>query len=228
MARKLRIDVPDAVYHVFSRAPNKSPLFRDDEDRELFLRYFKRAQNRYPLECLGYSLMTTHYHLQVKTLESPLARTLHNLNTLYAGHFNYRYKSVGHVFQGRFHSIPVQIDSYLLNLSRYIHLNAVAAGMVSKPEEHLWSSYREYLGMTSTGLVQVDLVLTTLSDNKERQRLTYQKFVEDQIHRTPQFSEDIIWKARVFGNAAFVERLALQCPSAFPARQDNREAANQF
>jgi hypothetical protein len=187
MPRKLRIDVPDTVYHVFSRAPNKSPLFRDNEDRELFRRY-----------------------------------------TLYAGHFNYRYKSVGHVFQGRFHSVPVQVDSYLLNLSRYIHLNAVVAGMVNKPEEHLWSSYRDYLGMTHTGLVQVDLVLSTLSDNKERQRFSYQKFVEDRINKTPEFSEDIIWKTRVFGNGAFIKGLVLQCPTAFPARQDNREAANQF
>ena len=226
MPRQPRIDMPDTVYHVFNRGHNKSPLFLDDEDKSVFLKHLKRVQERCPWDCLGYSLMTNHYHLQVKTRDCSLGKTMHCLNTLYAGHFNYRYQKVGHVFQNRYHSIPVQIDRYLLALSRYIHLNAVAAGVVAKPEEDIWSSYREYLGQTHSGLIRPQLVLDTLFDNPLLQRQSYRLFVEEMLNKKPEFSEAVIWKTRVFGDDAFTKSVAARCPASFAPRQDYRRRLN--
>lgn len=220
MPRQPRIDIPNTVYHVFTRGHNKSPLFRDDEDRAIFLKHLRRAQERCPWDCLGYSLMTNHYHFQVKTLDVPLGKTMHYLNTLYAGHFNYRYKTVGHVFQNRYHSIPVQVDRYLLTLSRYIHRNAVAAGMVARPEDHLWSSYREYLGQTHSGLIRPELVLNTLCDDRGLQRQRYRQFVEEVGPGQQELSETTVWKTRVFGDDSYTKWVASRCPGSFTRRRD--------
>ena len=217
MPRPLRIDVPNTVYHVFSRAPNKTPLLRSDEDCFFFMKYLKRAKDLYPVDFLGYSLMTTHYHLQIKTYEEPLALILHHLNTLYACYFNRRYRRAGHVFQGRFRSIPVETDSYLLTLSRYIHLNAVKAGMVDKPEDHRWSSYRDYIGGSASGWVSTELVLDTLSANKNEQRERYRTFVEDGVAKKLNITDELIWQTRVFGSPQFAQELAVQHPEAFEA-----------
>jgi putative transposase len=222
MPRQSRITISDTVYHVYTRGHHKSPLFIDDEDRFVFLKHLKRAQERCPWDCLGYSLMTNHYHLQVKTHDLPIGKTMHYLNTLYAGHFNFRYKTVGHVFQNRFHSIPVQVDRYLLVLSRYIHLNAVVAGMVTKPEDHVWSSYREYIGQTFTGLIRPKLILDTLCDNPALQAESYKNFVEDIIFKKPEFTEELLWKTRIFGDDLFTKTITASCPASFAPRQDYR------
>lgn len=219
MPRLARIDVPDTVYHIYTRGNHKAPLFLDDKDRRYFLKFLERAQEKYPWDLLNYKLMTNHYHLQVKTLSSPLWKTMHTLNTLYAGYFNNRHGQVGHLFQGRFHSIPVEADSYLLVLSRYVQLNAVVAGIVQRPEDYEWSSYRAYTeGKDPTGLVRTDLILDTLSLNNQTQREQYRKFVEDEIGRPPRFTDELLWKTRTFGSDAFVRGLFAKCPGAFPHR----------
>jgi len=220
MPRQPRIDIPDTVHHVFSRGHNKSALFLDDEDRFIFLKHLKRAQEKHPWDCLDYTLMTNHYHLQVKTIDVPLGKTMHLLNTLYAGHFNFRYNSVGHVFQNRFHSIPVQVDRYLLTLSRYIHLNPVVAGIVARPEDYPWSSYREYLGQGNSGLIHPELVLDVLCANVNKQRSVYKEFVEDGIHKKPEFTDEQIWKTRIFGDDSFFRAIASLCPASFAPRRD--------
>jgi len=207
MPRQPRIDIPNTVYHVYTRGHNKSALFLDDLDRRTFLKYLHRACAQFPLEVCGYCLMGNHYHLQVRTLEIPLAKTMHLLNTLYAEYFNFRYGKVGHVFQNRYHSIPVEVDSYLLVLSRYIHLNPVLAGLVLRPEDYSWSSYGDYVGNRTTGLVQSALVLDTLSTNVAKQREAYRQFVESEIGKPPQFKEEIIQKTRIFGSVDYVRAL---------------------
>ena len=140
---------------------------------------------------------------------------MHYLNTLYAGHFNFRYKRAGHVFQNRYHSIPVQTERYLLTLSRYIQLNAVVAGIVHKPEDYEWSSYREYIGKRVTGLLCPQLVLDTLSQNPVLQLQRYREFVEDKIGHKPEWDDATIWKTRVFGDDAFTTSIAKYCPASF-------------
>lgn len=168
--------------------------------------------------------MSNHYHLEVKTLDNPLWKTVHYLNNLYAGYFNYRHDHVGHLFQGRFHSIPVQRDAYLLNLSRYIHLNPVVAGLVKRPEDYEWSSYRAYLPGGEPGLVLTGLVLDTISENVATQRELYRQFVEEDIGKPPKFTEELIHKTRIFGNDSFVRALYAKQPLAFPQYRLRRDS----
>jgi putative transposase len=223
MPRRPRIDIPDTVFHIYIRGHNKSSIFLDDQDRYTFLKYLRRASERCPWDLLGYCLMDNHYHLQVKRLSITLGATMHHLNTLYAGYFNYRYAQAGHVFQNRFHSIPVEVDSYLLALSRYIHLNPVEAGLVGRPQEYRWSSYREFIGGPSEGLIKSALVLDTLSENRERQQTLYREFVEDGIGKKSMITEEYIRKARVLGSDTFVKAIYARCPISFPMLERQSE-----
>lgn len=89
--------------------------------------------------------MSNHYHLLIKEEKKTLGVTMHILGHKYATYFNYKYNRVGHVFQDRFKSIPVADDKQLLATCRYIHMNPIKAQMCDRPEQHAYSSYKEYL-----------------------------------------------------------------------------------
>ena len=133
MARPLRIEYSGAYYHVTSRGNERKAIFRDDRDRERLLELLARAVKDFHLRLHGYVLMTNHYHLLVETPRGGLSRALRYLNGVYTQAFNRRHRRVGHLFQGRYKAILVDKDAYLLELSRYIHLNP-------------WRVKRSYLG----------------------------------------------------------------------------------
>ena len=108
---------------------------------------------------LAWCLMDNHVHLLLQDDHGRLSEAMHRLLTGYACYFNARTSHVGHVFQQRFFSEPVESDEHLLATVRYIHLNPVKAGM-ARVDEYAWSSYREYLG--AAGMCDTDLVLSML------------------------------------------------------------------
>ncbi len=149
MARPLRIEYPGALYHITSRGNARADIFDDNPDREKFLSILGVVVRKYRWICHGYCLMDNHYHLLVETPESNLCRGMRQINGLYTQGFNRRHGRVGHLFQGRYKSILVEKDSYLLQLSRYIVLNPVKAGMVKAPEDWEWSSYQSTAGLST-------------------------------------------------------------------------------
>src|SRR5689334_23119514 len=110
MPRRPRIDVPEMVYHVFNRGVKKLPIFYDDEDRFEFIDWLKVTRGRYPLDIEQYSLMTNHYHLLMRPLEGSLSKMMQYFASGFATWFNRKYKHSGHLFQGRFQSLPVEED----------------------------------------------------------------------------------------------------------------------
>jgi hypothetical protein len=105
---------------------------------------------------------------------------MQTFNTDYTTYFNRRHNRVGHLYQGRYKAILVDKDSYLLQLSRYIHLNPVRAKVVQSPEEYLWSSYREYIGFnTKISLVKAEDILSQFGRRKKEASLRYQVFVKE-------------------------------------------------
>ena len=90
--------------------------------------------------------MDNHYHLILETPKGNLLKVMHGINGRYTGYFNRKYGRVGHLFQGRYRGIVIDKDSYLIVLSRYVHLNPVRARVVERPEQYRWSSYRGYIG----------------------------------------------------------------------------------
>jgi putative transposase len=207
MARRPRIHYPGGLYHVIARGNRGLKVFRQDQDYRLYLKFLEEYKERYDFLLYAYVLMPTHIHLLVEVEEVPLSKVMQGLQFRYTRNYNLRYQSWGHLFQGRYKAILCEKDSYLLELSAYIHLNPVRAKVVKDPSEYLWSSYREYLKGGSGGLVDSSFVLSQFSDVKGRAIRDYVRFVKGQIavgHR-----EDLYWvrDQRFLGDEGFVDRV---------------------
>lgn len=146
MARPLRIEFPGAFYHVTARGNERKPIYRTDVDRCQFLAVLADIVDHYHLLLHAYVLMDNHYHLLVETIEANLGRAMPDLNGAYAQCFNRRHHRIGHLLQGRYKAPLVQRDAYLLELSRYVHLNPVRAHMVARAEDYAGSSAGAYVG----------------------------------------------------------------------------------
>ena len=150
MGRPLRIEYSGAHYHVTSRGNEQKDVFKSQKDRERFLSYLESAVLRYGAVIHAYCLMSNHYHLLVETPSGNLSQIMKHINGAYTNYFNVKRKRAGHLFQGRYKAILIEADEYAKELSRYIHLNPVRVGMVSRPEDYQWSSYRDYIGQRKT------------------------------------------------------------------------------
>ncbi len=146
MARPLRILFPGAFYHVTARGNERKAVFKSKKDREKFLAYLETATERYNAVIHAYCLMDNHYHLLLETPSGNLPQIMRHINGAYTTYHNVKRSRSGHLFQGRYKAILVERDEYAKELSRYIHLNPVRADLVEKPEDHVWSSYRFYIG----------------------------------------------------------------------------------
>ncbi len=179
MARPLRIEYPGAFYHVTSRGNEQKNVFKSQKDREKFLAYLESAVTRYRAVIHAYCLMSNHYHLLLETPDANLSQIMRHINGAYTTYFNIKHKRAGHLFQGRYKAILVEADAYAAELSRYIHLNPVRAGMISGPEEYQWSSYRCYIGLNKAPeWLKEDFILGYFGGNAPEARDSYRKFAE--------------------------------------------------
>ena len=178
MSRPLRIEFPGAVYHITARGNEKKAIFRNDQDKKSYLELLALVVKRFHWLCHGYCLLGNHYHLLIETLESNLSRGMKQLNGIYTQKFNNKYKRVGHLFQGRYKAILVEKESYLLELSRYIVLNPVRAGIVSQPGEWPWSNYCAIIGkVKKPEFLIIDWILSQFSLDKKKAIEEYKQFV---------------------------------------------------
>lgn len=184
MARPIRIQFPGAVYHITSRGNARQSIFKDDYDRKTFLKTLGDVVDRYNWLCHSYCLMDNHYHLLIETLNANLSLGMRQLNGVYTQYYNRRHKKPGHIFQGRFKSILVDRDSYLLELCRYIVLNPVRAGMVGHPEDYKWSSYCMTAGHFSPKpFLETEWVLGQFGKTIRKARAGYVSFVNLDIKK---------------------------------------------
>ncbi len=146
MARPLRISYPGTVYHVTARGNDRQAIVRDKADRQRFVRTLADMIEHYQVCCHAWVLMENHYHLVLEAPQANLSQAIRHLNGVYTQAFNRGHQRVGHLFQGRFKAIPVEKETYLLELCRYVVLNPVRAGLVPHPRAWRWSSYRATAG----------------------------------------------------------------------------------
>lgn len=180
MARTLRISYSGALYHITSRGNAQENIYLFDTDREVFLSVLNDVYNKFDWHFHAYCLMSNHYHLLVETPRPNISKGMQYLNGVYTQRFNCMHNRVGHVFQGRFKSIIVEKESYLLELARYIILNPVRAHMVSSPAEWIWSSYLATAGQISPPRwLSIDWLLAVYGDCKKTSMSQYQKFVNE-------------------------------------------------
>ena len=147
MARPLRLELPDALWHVTARGNERKPVFRDEHDYETFLDVLGAVVARFGWRLHAYVLMPNHYHLVFTTPLPTLSKGMRQLGGVYTQRFNKRWSRSGHLFQGRFFSLHVERDAHLLELLRYTALNPVRARLVEDPGAWRWSSYRATAGI---------------------------------------------------------------------------------
>lgn len=184
MGRPLRIEYVGALYHITSRGNERKNIYLEEEDRLKFISILEDYHDRYGILIHSYVLMDNHYHLILETPKGNLVQVMHGINGGYTGYFNRKYERTGHLFQGRYKGILVDKDNYLVELSRYVHLNPVRAFMVKRPEEYKWSSYPGYIGRgKEDSWVEYSWVLSKFGPNLKRSREKYRIYIEEGLKK---------------------------------------------
>ena len=204
MSRPLRLEFSGALYHITSRGDNRKAIYFEETDFELFLSVLNDVCEQYNWVIHSYCLMTNHYHLLIETPDANLSKGIRQLNGVFSQKINKKHRRVGHLFQGRYKSILIDKDAYLLELCRYIVLNPVRAKMVDSPSQWIWSNWHYMVGnITSPPWLATDSILSLFSHNRKDAIKEYCEFV---------FSGEgiSIWenlRHQVFlGNDEFVEK----------------------
>ena len=180
MSRPLRIEYPNAFYHVMNRGLNRQAVFLVDDDYEIFLEVLKETSKFFGIRVISYCLMPNHYHLLLQTPKANLSRAMRHLNGVYTQRFNRFHKKDGPLFRGRYKAILVQEDEYLTHLIRYIHLNPVQANLIGDPSKYLWNSHKQYLkGQDQAPWLHVRLGLAFYSGKLKGAIKSYRQFMKD-------------------------------------------------
>ncbi|MBE8987284.1 REP-associated tyrosine transposase [Nostoc sp. LEGE 12450] len=165
-------------YHVYNRGNNRQKIFFERENYIYFVRLIREHLITNAVDLVAYCLMPNHYHFLVYLRDETLSEAMKSLSLSYTKAINKRFNRSGVLFQGRFQSIHILQTDYLLNLSRYIHLNPVKAELVQQPEEWEFSSYLEYAGLRGGTLAKTEYIKMQIESE-----LAYQQFLTD--HNLP-------------------------------------------
>jgi REP element-mobilizing transposase RayT len=206
VARAWRIEYEDALYHVLSRGNQRQAIFVDDDDRLLFLNSLGDMAERFDVEIYAYVLMGNHYHLLMRTRRANLSKAMQWFGVAYTSRFNLKNRSSGHLFQGRFKSMLVENDAYLLQLSYYIHRNPLRAGMVKRLANYRWSSYQAYAyGKNRPEWLTTKVILSQLVDADDRNK-AYRENAQKYAKEEKRTWEDLR-HGFILGTERFVESI---------------------
>ena len=177
-----------AKIHVTARGNHRNAIFREAIDYELYLNCLKEAieyyQNKYYV--IAYVLMINHVHIVIGTTDKDVSDLIKRVHSRYACNFNSKYNYVGHLFQDRYKGKLIRDDWYMLEVSRYVHLNPVKAKMIDKPEDYKWSSYNMFIGENEDKFINADIVLNYIRE--ENKYKLYKEFVEGGVRPLDVFS----------------------------------------
>jgi putative transposase len=218
VARPLRIEFEDAIYHITARGNRREQIFDDRKDYERFLALLSQSLGRYRVEVHAFALLPNHFHLLARTLRANLSRWMHWLMVSYSVSFNRRHGKVGHLFQGRYKSLLVEGGSYLLGLSRYLHLNPVRGRVIGAGDprarrqrlrQYRWSSYQGYAGLApQVPFVHEELILGEFEVvGRRNTKLRYRRFVEEGLLREIENPEEEAQWQSVLGSETFLQRI---------------------
>jgi REP element-mobilizing transposase RayT len=205
MARPLRINYSGAFYHVTSRGNERKNVFKSKRDREKFFEYLDSATQRYDAVIHVFCLMDNHFHLLIETPSGNLPQIMRHINGAYTTYFNVKRVRSGHLFQGRYKAIVVEIDEYAKELSRYIHLNPVRAKMVNTPEEYEWSSYQFYIGVKKPPeWLYRDFILGYFGGKVSIAQKEYHHFVSTMVNEEYDSPLDEVVSSTLLGSPGFI------------------------
>lgn len=149
MPRHARILLSGAIYHIVQRGHNRKTIFRRERDRRYYLANIRELKRTFQCKIYAFCLMSNHVHLVAEPGPDPksLSLFMKHLAGRQTRYVNRSYQRTGTLWEGRFHSSPIDGERYLLSCCRYVELNPVRAGMVASPQAYPWSSYlRRALG----------------------------------------------------------------------------------
>jgi putative transposase len=179
MGRAPRIDAP-GWYHGTTRCVDRVDAFHAHEDAWIFLLIFGNAIVRFGWTCIGYCVMSTHYHFIAETHDASLSRVLHLVNNTFARDYNERHGRRGHLFAERFYAARIETESHLLESCRYVDLNPRRAGICLDPAEWRWSGHRATVGLDpAPAFLDVATTLALFGPNPDAARRAYVRFVRD-------------------------------------------------
>ena len=213
MARALRIQYPGALYHITNRGNGRSTIFKDDVDRKAFLEILSQSIHTYNIILHSFVLMNNHWHFLAQTPLGNLGEFMRHFNITYTSHFNRRHERVGNLYQGRYKSFLVEKESYLSQVSRYIHLNPVKVTATKEMEtkeqlqylwDYKWSSLPAYIALSERhDFVEYDLVLAEHGGDTPTGRSSYQKQIIEDLAGGLTIKEEIVGQS-VLGSESFV------------------------
>ncbi|HPR53349.1 MAG TPA: helix-turn-helix domain-containing protein [Deltaproteobacteria bacterium] len=208
MSRPLRIQYPDAWYHVMNRGRRGEVIFKTDGDCEAFIDILNELVDVYHVHVAAYCLMSNLYHLLIQTPNANLSRAMRHLNGVYTQCFNRSHSCDGQLFRGRYKSIVVDADRYLLELVRYIHRNPLEAGLVETLNTYKWSSHKGYLSNARKwDWLHKDFILSLFSKNRPESIRLYKQFVSRATAEEINQLFGRMTLPAVLGSAEFVDTL---------------------
>jgi putative transposase len=217
MARPLRIQYPGACYHLTGRGNERQNIFKDRTDYGLFLEKLSDSIEVYNASLLGYVCMTNHYHLLVVTPEGNLSNFMRHFNIAYTSSFNRRHGRSGHLYQGRYKSYLIDVDSYLTEVSRYIHLNPVRIKEHAGLEPHsrikilnsfVYSSYAGYANIRKRDeFVHYQTILDYFGGDTIKGRTAYRQFVRQGLNKGEASPLEIGKGSGIIGSPDFIDRI---------------------
>jgi REP element-mobilizing transposase RayT len=208
MARKPRVEFEGAFYHVIVRGNQRRRIFRDDQDRRVYLERLEYYRRHHGFVVYAYVLMSNHVHLLLETKRVPLSKIMQAIQFTYTQKYNRRHRTVGHLFQGRYKAILCDRNAYLLELVRYIHLNPGRMRNAVDAGKFRWSSHRAYLGEKTAVKVETEAVLGQMDKGVAQARRAYVKFIDEGVGGGHQEKYYEATDQRFLGDERFVEKVA--------------------
>ena len=187
MARLPRVIFPGYPLHILVKGHNSQEIFLSDEDRRSYLEWLRDAAREYELAIHAYVLMPTHVHVLAtpKTILSA-SRTMQSVGRRYAQLFNQKYQRTGSIWEGRFKSAVIDPQKYFLLCQQYIEQNPARTGLVQKPEDWLWSSYRHHVGAETVPWISDHPIYWALGNTPFERQLAWQKLLIEQMSKGDQ------------------------------------------
>ncbi|MFT5206851.1 MAG: putative transposase [Candidatus Omnitrophota bacterium] len=208
MSRPLRIQYPNAFYHIMNRGLNRRIIFNGESDYNAFLKLLEESVNLWKIRVHAFNLMSNHYHIIIETPLGNLSRAMRHIDGIYTQRYNRRHNRDGALFKGRYKSILIDKDSYLTTLVRYIHLNAVRARKFNCAIEDMHGSHRCYMILNKKPKwLTTSTVLSMFSKYESAAKKELDKFVnEDEDETLLKVMKSSKWPS-VMGTKAFMEKI---------------------
>jgi len=207
VARTKRIYFPGALLHVFNRGNEKKSIFLDDIDRMKFLNILKESFSKFNFKIYSYVLMPNHFHFLLEDIDGKLPYIMKYISENYTMYFNYKYKRVGHLFQGRYRSIIVE-KIFVKDVARYIILNPIRADIAEKLNDFRWSSYHEYMGMNKKlKITTTDWIFSIFGEDENKALEKFKEFLISSKGVSEEIINDSLFSGIILGTKTFKKEM---------------------